>query len=204
MSMERLPRGTRCTARSKRSGEQCRRLVIGGGVCRMHGGANPVVNAKRLERIAVAQAAGTLEQVALTGEEALLEELSRTVGTVRALQRTLAGMDYLDSPGLQARYLAERGQLKQVAETVVRLNVRDRQAALSDRQVAVMVLLIRRLLGRFGLDPSDPAVAAIVRDELQNVERIETELTAGSDVGTGAGLTDAQVEVARCGTFRKR
>jgi hypothetical protein len=46
---------TQCTARSSRSGKRCKRLVRGGGVCVMHGGAAPHVKAKRLERLALAE-----------------------------------------------------------------------------------------------------------------------------------------------------
>lgn len=44
-----------CTATSRRSGRRCGRLVIGGGVCIMHGGRAPQVKAKRLERVAIAE-----------------------------------------------------------------------------------------------------------------------------------------------------
>ena len=50
-------KGSQCTAKSKRSGERCKRVVRGGGVCRMHGGAAPAVRAKQLARVAVQQAA---------------------------------------------------------------------------------------------------------------------------------------------------
>lgn len=170
-------RGTQCTARSKRSGERCKKLVVGGGVCRMHGGANPVVNAKRLERVAIAEVAARLPQrEAVTGEEALVEELSRTATTVRELELFLAAEGYTDSR-LQQRYLAERGHLKQVAETVVRLDVTGRQQAMQGKQGALIVLLLRRLLTRVGIDPADPEVGAIVRDELATVNRIGQELS---------------------------
>ena len=54
--MERV-RGTQCTARAKGTGEQCRRAVLGGGVCSKHGGKAPQVRAKQLQRLAVQQAA---------------------------------------------------------------------------------------------------------------------------------------------------
>lgn len=44
-----------CTAKAKSTGERCRRLVVGGGVCPKHGGAAPQVKAKRLERVALAE-----------------------------------------------------------------------------------------------------------------------------------------------------
>jgi len=44
--------GRRCTAKAKGSGQQCkRRPIIGGTVCRMHGGAAPQVQAKAAQRV---------------------------------------------------------------------------------------------------------------------------------------------------------
>lgn len=43
----------RCTARSKQSGDRCRQApIVGGTVCRFHGGAAPQVQASARERIA--------------------------------------------------------------------------------------------------------------------------------------------------------
>lgn len=47
------PMERRCTARSKQSGERCKRVPIPGGtVCRMHGGAAPQVQRSAWERLA--------------------------------------------------------------------------------------------------------------------------------------------------------
>jgi hypothetical protein len=47
-------RGEQCTARSKASGERCKRLVRGGGVCIVHGETR-AGRAKRMERVALAE-----------------------------------------------------------------------------------------------------------------------------------------------------
>jgi hypothetical protein len=53
--------GTRCTARSTRTGEPCKRpAMLGGNVCRSHGGAAPQVKAKAQRRLQ--QAADALVQ----------------------------------------------------------------------------------------------------------------------------------------------
>lgn len=44
-----------CTARSKQTGERCKRKVRGGGVCHYHGGAARQVRAKREQRVAEAE-----------------------------------------------------------------------------------------------------------------------------------------------------
>jgi hypothetical protein len=50
------PLGEQCSATSKRSGKRCRRRVVGGGPCIMHGGRAPQVNARREQRILLYEA----------------------------------------------------------------------------------------------------------------------------------------------------
>ena len=53
--------GVRCTARSTRTGERCKRpAILGGNVCYHHGGNAPQVKAKALRRLQ--QAADALVQ----------------------------------------------------------------------------------------------------------------------------------------------
>ena len=50
------PNAPRCTAKSKRSGQLCRNpAIMGGYVCRMHGGSCPQVKAKAQERLMALQ-----------------------------------------------------------------------------------------------------------------------------------------------------
>src|SRR6266487_1088393 len=44
-----------CTARAKSTRQPYRVRVVGGGPCRVHGGAAPQVRAKRFERIALSE-----------------------------------------------------------------------------------------------------------------------------------------------------
>ena len=48
-----MPRAQRCAARSKRTGQQCRRYaILGGTVCPSHGGRAPQVQAAATARLA--------------------------------------------------------------------------------------------------------------------------------------------------------
>ena len=49
------PLTSRCTAKAKSTGKQCRQWVRGGGVCPSHGGAARQVKAKREQRVLVAE-----------------------------------------------------------------------------------------------------------------------------------------------------
>lgn len=88
---------TRCTARSKRTGKRCKApSMLGGNVCRAHGGAAPQTRAKAQRRLA--QAADVLVQrllgLALGGD----------VPDAIALQ---AIRDALDRAGLGAKHALE-------------------------------------------------------------------------------------------------
>lgn len=70
--------GTRCSARSKRSGEQCMNwAVTGAAVCRMHGAGTPQAKRKAAERLAQMEQARTVElwggRLDVNPAEALLE-----------------------------------------------------------------------------------------------------------------------------------
>lgn len=79
----------KCTARSKRSGVQCKNLpILGGTVCRMHGGAAPQVKAAAMERLlafqhpALNRLLQLVEQTEFpsTAYQAVRDVLDRTMG----------------------------------------------------------------------------------------------------------------------------
>jgi hypothetical protein len=79
----------RCTAKSKQSGQRCKRPpIIGGTVCRMHGGAAPQVKQAALERLLAFQhpAIDRLMQLVnqteypSTSYQAVRDVLDRTMG----------------------------------------------------------------------------------------------------------------------------
>ena len=86
------PLSSQCTAMSKRSGNRCRRMVIGGGVCPMHGGAAKQVKAKREQRVllAEAQAAAPATVVMREPEEILVDALHDTNATLQAIKAELS------------------------------------------------------------------------------------------------------------------
>jgi hypothetical protein len=84
------PLSEQCSARSKRSGERCKRLVIGGGVCYTHGGAARQVKARREQRVLLAEAqAATPAVVMAEPEEVLLAALHDTNATLQAIKAQL-------------------------------------------------------------------------------------------------------------------
>ncbi len=172
------PAGEQCTARSKRTKEGCKRMVIGGGVCVMHGGAAPQVKAARLQRVAIAQAARFHGPVAVTGGQALLEELARTNGQVRALEDTLGLEEHLPSQehALVQRFMAERGHLRQVAESVVRLDIDAKLLTAEQLQGDQIVMLLREVVIGLGFNPADEDVRLTIIEALHRTDAASEEI----------------------------
>lgn len=87
-----------CTAKSKRSGERCRRTAMKGStVCPMHGGKSPGALAKAAENLATIEAEKAARTFGLPVEvnphDALLQELHRTAGAVQWLGALVGGLD---------------------------------------------------------------------------------------------------------------
>lgn len=78
----------RCRARSKRSGERCRRLAIPGGtVCVMHGGAAPQVAAAARRRLSDAAVREVLPRVAPDAVARVSAPEQHGIDVSRALER---------------------------------------------------------------------------------------------------------------------
>ena len=95
------PLDRQCTARSKRSGQRCKRTaVIDGTVCAMHGGKAPQVKNAIERRRQQRQATLAAEAFGLPREvdphTALLEELHRTAGAVEWLGAVVADLERED------------------------------------------------------------------------------------------------------------
>lgn len=88
----------RCVARSKQSGEQCKRSpIVGGMVCSMHGGKAPQVRAeaeRRTQQGALHAAAVTFGlPVNVTPTQALLDEVQWTAGHVAWLRERIQELE---------------------------------------------------------------------------------------------------------------
>lgn len=95
--MDQAPR-QQCTAKSKRSGKQCKnKAVPGGDTCRMHGGAAPQVQRRAAARVAEENARRAVATYGLPRDmdpaAALLEEVHRTAGHVGWLAKRIRDLD---------------------------------------------------------------------------------------------------------------
>jgi hypothetical protein len=167
-----------CTARSKRSGERCKRAaILGGRVCPMHGGKVPAVRAAAQQRLARRDAETFVHQAVATqgslGLAEVYDELLRTAAIVvqwrNLLEVKLASLEQWRytayGPGTEQLRsevgLFERAldRSAKVLDLIVRLNIDARKAALSERQGTQVATAIRRLLDDLHLTPEQSARA---------------------------------------------
>lgn len=155
-----LMRAQRCSARSKATGNQCRRhAILGGGVCVVHGGQAPQVKAAAARRVTLAEAlastdrrhpqevlASALHQVDTMAEHVLDAMRAGDLGTTPEMvsvavdaNRTRAGM---------AKLVLETGGEAWSASEAYR------------QQGDALAKICREMARELGHDPGDDRVAA--------------------------------------------
>lgn len=187
----------RCSARSKRSGQQCKRFAIPGGtVCAMHGGKAPAVVAAAERRLQERAAVLALESfgipVVVDPHEALLAELHRTAGAVEWLGAIVAGLERDqvgwgttkvktggDDGGVTEEakpsiwyelWARERKHLVDVAAACVKAGIEERRIALAEGQGRLLAGVVSRILARLELDERQQSlVSVVVPDEFRAI-----------------------------------
>jgi hypothetical protein len=182
------PVDRRCSARSSRTGERCKRWAVKGAkVCPAHGARAPQVKAaakrRRDEQTALAAVAtyGLPRQIA--PDQALLEEVHRTAGHVAWLHQLIGG---LDQTGLTQRaengttspavwvdlYQRERAHLVKVAASAIAAGIAERQVKLAEQQGALLASAVQRILDALDLTPQQRArVPEVVPVVLRQIEQ---------------------------------
>lgn len=183
--------GRRCTAKSKRSGERCKRAATPGvTVCWWHGSAAPQVRAAAQRRTEVTRVEAEARAVqaipdrtGMTVAEVYAELLATAEMVVEwrdrmaVLVENLASYRYSASGAgteqLRAEVaLYERALDRTVktAELIARLNLDARAQALSSRQGDLVATAIRRILAALELTPAQEArVPVVVPKELRRI-----------------------------------
>lgn len=175
-------KGTQCTARSKRSGERCKRVVLGGGVCRMHGGAAPAVRAKQLARVAVQQAALDVRSVnpslaPASPGEVMLDQMQSARERVAGLEG-LVGQQ-TSAPGLSLQgttewLFRERELLQKLASDCLRLKAEDVVETTLQNELERMHAVLDEFCKQLGLDLRSDVVNQAVMDACEVLAKSET------------------------------
>ena len=189
---------TRCTAHSKRTGQQCKRWAIPGGtVCTMHGGAAPRVQEAARRRLLAAEAVADLatfgvhiETTPVEALEAMLWEAAGNVAVLRQLVNTLP----LQVSGLIGA--GEDGDLVFAEGPALAGRLKNDSTAAAPHIWVVMYNAERDRLARLA-----EACAKLGIDE-RRVRLAEAQVAKLFDHVSGA-MADAELTAAQTGRFKQ-
>lgn len=177
----------KCTARSSAGTGPCGNYPVRGStVCRNHGGSAPQVKAKAQERIAEGEAQATLAALreVLGPVEPVVNpllELSRIAGEALRWKQVIAGrvaeleqLRYKGASGEQVRAeiaLFERAldRCSTVLANIVRLNIDERLATITERQGHTIAAVISTVLEQLDLGDKVGEVRELVAVELERL-----------------------------------
>lgn len=189
----------RCSAKSKRSGEQCKRWATRGlTVCAMHGGSTKRAKAKAVVVLAEREARRRLAiPTNVDPRDALTEELGRTLAWVRWLGDQVDAQDDVDlvwgktkevdkvggpqsfggvEPTHEAKssvwwtmYKDERKHLVAIAKVAHECGVKEREVEIAVEQTRLLAEVVKGVLVDLGVF-DDPRTPAVVRRHLAAIE----------------------------------
>lgn len=150
----------KCSAKSKRSGEQCKRWAVQGlTVCPMHGGLTPVAQEKAAEVVQAATADGELRKlwVGLDNATAVtdpvasmarlagaLEQLLDEVGTKVENVKTIAAGENLSQVRGELVFLERTAALlARLLDSMARLGIAERQVQLEQERAQMVTAAFR-------------------------------------------------------------
>ena len=185
----------RCSAHN-RAGERCKRAaIIGGTVCKIHGGASPWAQTKATERLEE-RAARVILSERLEHPEPIehpVYELLKLAAEMRAWQAILRErLDTLDELNLEDRQGVDReralvnlyrsglNDLGKLLVDMAKLDLKARAMTLQQETAAQVLQAVSEALRRTGLSQHEPTVKA----ELANVLRGMTVRPETTERGT--------------------
>ncbi|MFT3831901.1 MAG: hypothetical protein QM711_01065 [Micropruina sp.] len=196
--------GTRCTARAKATGQQCKHLVRGGGVCPQHGGKAPQVRRKREQRMAEAELLAAVREdlpvsVQASPAEMLLYAARSAHRVVTVLQGQEAGV-----PSDPARLDMLGGWLDRLskAASVVIASKADelviaQQARIVQGQAQQLAEVLNRVLAEIGLSAEQHAAVPAALGAALAALGLLPEGQAAPDAGAPSGSVRPSLSRAR-------
>lgn len=160
-----------CTAKSKRSGQRCRRPVPGGGVCATHGGKARQVQRRREARIALAQAQAMYGDEYLVRDpgDVLLAAVADGDAIVQKLKAQIQASESVTGADLLA--LGEwLDRAARMSKAVLDLKLAERQVRLAEGQGLLVADVLRGAIADLGHDPRDPVVVHVLSTRLRELQ----------------------------------
>lgn len=153
----------RCTA-TNRAGDRCgRAAILGGSVCKNHGGGTPAVKAAAARRLAEAEAVATLGEVdviPVTNPLVTLGEVAaKTLALSDHLANLLADADLSKAPLFPA-YERSLDRVERFLSAWVKHGFDERMVALHERQADLVDRFVSLVLDDLDLDASQVERAA--------------------------------------------
>lgn len=133
----------------------------------MHGGSTKAARAVSAANVREREAARYSSPRRSTPEDALEEELHRTLGQIDWLNGRLA-----ETPNDQALHTAqarERDRLTKITDQMMKKNVRQRKVVLTEGTVELLDDVLRGVVVDLGKNPDDPQISAIIARNLSRV-----------------------------------
>lgn len=158
------PLTEQCPALSKRSGRRCKRWVVGGGPCAIHGGKAPQVNTKRLERVELGEA---LLRAPRRSPWEVLGDVLHTADVVAQAAREEV-TDGNVSPEAVYALTEAIERAGRWAKTALDAGVDERRTRVAEQEGAILAGAVRSILDRLELSPTQQAlVGTVVPEELR-------------------------------------
>lgn len=158
----------------------------GWGNCKFHGGNTPA-GITHAERLRAAEAVATFGlPISVTPQDALLQEVHRTAGTVAYLEGVVRELDQSglkqrthDNKGMEWEkpavwvdmYQEERKHLVRVAAEAIKCGVAERAVALAEAQGQMLAQVIKAILTDLEV-ANDPRVPEVVGRHLRSVSAL--------------------------------
>lgn len=167
-----MPAASQCTATAKSTGARCGKLVLGGGVCRIHGGKSPNAVAAREARLVQARAAVLGGREKRTPAEALMAAGSALDAGLQAMADLVEAGGVVTADAIR-ELRAQADASGRMQKIILDAGIEERRVRISEQQGARIATAIRAILEDLRLSPEQQAmVSEVVPRRLREVAAV--------------------------------
>lgn len=156
-----MPAASQCTATAKSTGLRCGKLVLGGGVCRIHGGKSPNAVAAREARLVQARAAVLGGREKRTPAEALMAAGSALDAGLQAIAELVESGGVVTADAIR-ELRAQADASGRMQKIILDAGIEERRVRISEAQGAQVAAAIRGILDGLQLTREQQRLASEV------------------------------------------